>query len=152
MSAWRFRPLGPVGLISFLVGLIVRCVRVLHDLPCSLNLALALVDQVSGTRQRVVDVLELLCTSGAVLGLTFIIGHRYHPGLALSINFCGGTLMADTRADQCRKNAEECRRQAGNSPKAVDKAVWLKMAEDWLKLAGRLDDGAAKGKRKPNSN
>src|SRR5215207_5072277 len=83
MSAWRFRPLGPVGLISFLVGLIVRCVRVLHDLPCSLNLALALVDQVSGTRQRVADVLELLCTSGAVLGLTFIIGHRYHPGLAL---------------------------------------------------------------------
>jgi len=41
---------------------------------------------------------------------------------------------------------------SGNIPKAVDKAVWLKMAEDWLKLAESLDDGAAKGKRKPNSN
>ncbi len=36
LSVWCQRsilPLGPVGPISFLVGLIVRCVRVLHDLP-----------------------------------------------------------------------------------------------------------------------
>ena len=36
LSVWCQRsisPLGPVGVISFLVGLIVRCVRVLHNLP-----------------------------------------------------------------------------------------------------------------------
>ncbi|MDF2766967.1 MAG: hypothetical protein K0S81_3963, partial [Rhodospirillales bacterium] len=36
--------------------------------------------------------------------------------------------VPDSRADQCRKNAEECRRQAGQSPKAADKSSWLKMA------------------------
>ncbi len=50
--------------------------------------------------------------------------------------------MADARADQCRKNAEDCRLQAGRSPKAQDKAAWLKMAEDWLKLAESIDEAA----------
>jgi hypothetical protein len=58
--------------------------------------------------------------------------------------------MPDSRADQCRQNAEECRRQANSSPKPNDKFTWLKMAADWLKLAETLD-ASEKKKRKPQS-
>jgi hypothetical protein len=53
--------------------------------------------------------------------------------------------MAESRADRCRKNAEDCRYQAGKSPKATDKASWLKMAEDWLKLAESIDASSQGG-------
>jgi hypothetical protein len=38
-------------------------------------------------------------------------------------------------ADEYRQKAEECRSQAGKASNAVDKAAWLKLAEDWLHLA-----------------
>jgi hypothetical protein len=41
--------------------------------------------------------------------------------------------------DQFRKQAEECRQLAATALKAVDKAFWLKLAEDWLKLAQEAD-------------
>jgi hypothetical protein len=47
------------------------------------------------------------------------------------------TMSAD--ADQFRKQAEECRQLAATALKAVDKAFWLKLAEDWLKLAQEAD-------------
>lgn len=47
------------------------------------------------------------------------------------------TVTAD--ADQFRKQAEECRQLAGTALKAVDKAFWLRLAEDWLKLAQEAD-------------
>ena len=58
--------------------------------------------------------------------------------------------MAESRADRCRKNAEDRRCQAGKSPKATDKSSWLKMAEDWLKLAESID-APSQGKCSPNS-
>lgn len=44
-----------------------------------------------------------------------------------------------SNADQFRKNAEEARQMAAQSPKAGDKAFWLRLAEDWIKLAQEAD-------------
>jgi hypothetical protein len=41
--------------------------------------------------------------------------------------------------DEFRKQAEECRQLAGTAIKPVDKAFWLRLAEDWLKLAQDAD-------------
>jgi hypothetical protein len=38
-------------------------------------------------------------------------------------------------ADEFGKQAQECRQLAATALKAVDKAFWLRLAEDWLKLA-----------------
>jgi hypothetical protein len=46
--------------------------------------------------------------------------------------------MIDT-ADEFRKQAEECRQLAATALKAIDKAFWLRLAEDWLKLAQEAD-------------
>jgi hypothetical protein len=43
-------------------------------------------------------------------------------------------------ADQFRKQAKECRQWAATALKAVDKAFWLRLAEDWLKLAQEADN------------
>lgn len=37
-----------------------------------------------------------------------------------------------TRAELFRKNADECREQAGRSRNPLDKEHWLKIAEHWL--------------------
>jgi hypothetical protein len=37
--------------------------------------------------------------------------------------------------DEYRQKAEECRVQARKAPRPEDKAAWLSMAEDWLRLA-----------------
>jgi hypothetical protein len=42
-------------------------------------------------------------------------------------------------ADEFRKQAEECRQLAATALKAIDKAFWLRLAEDWLKLAQEAD-------------
>jgi hypothetical protein len=42
-------------------------------------------------------------------------------------------------ADRFRKQAEECRQLAATALNALDKAFWLKLAEDWLKLAQEAD-------------
>jgi hypothetical protein len=56
------------------------------------------------------------------------------------------------RIDQFHARAEECRQLAGMTPKANDQAFWLRLAEEWLRLAevvaeGRspaaLDDGSS---------
>src|SRR4051794_7448932 len=70
--------------------------------------------------------------------------------LTPSIPSSAGIRMADTRADQCRKNAADCRQQASKAPEGAEKTAWLKMATDWLSLAESLD-ASAKGTRKPNS-
>lgn len=41
--------------------------------------------------------------------------------------------------DEFRKQGEECRQLAGTAIKPVDKAFWLRLAEDWLKLAQDAD-------------
>jgi hypothetical protein len=44
--------------------------------------------------------------------------------------------MSDSRADEYRKKAEDCRTQARKARLDHDKALWLQMAEDWQRLAG----------------
>jgi hypothetical protein len=44
-----------------------------------------------------------------------------------------------SNADQFRKDAEEARQMAARSTKQEDKAFWLRLAEDWYKLAQEAD-------------
>jgi hypothetical protein len=44
-----------------------------------------------------------------------------------------------TDADEFRKLAEDCRQLAASERKQVDKAFWLRLAEDWLQLAQGAD-------------
>jgi hypothetical protein len=46
-----------------------------------------------------------------------------------------GTVLSD----EFRKLAEDCRQLAASERKQVDKAFWLRLAEDWLKLAQGAD-------------
>ena len=39
-----------------------------------------------------------------------------------------------SKSDQYRAQAEECERMARKALSPDDKATWLKMAEDWLRL------------------
>ena len=43
--------------------------------------------------------------------------------------------MSESRADEYRRKAEDCRHMAGRAKREDDKAAWLKMAEDWQRLA-----------------
>jgi hypothetical protein len=42
--------------------------------------------------------------------------------------------MSD-EADRFRKQADECREQAAKAISPLDKEAWLRVAEEWLKLA-----------------
>jgi hypothetical protein len=44
------------------------------------------------------------------------------------------------RIDQFRAKAEECRQLANLAPKDDDKAFWLRLAEDWLRLLGLVQN------------
>jgi hypothetical protein len=46
--------------------------------------------------------------------------------------------MPQDEADRFRKQAEECREQAVVSP--LDKEAWLRVAEEWLKLALSVEE------------
>ncbi len=41
-----------------------------------------------------------------------------------------------------RKEAEECRRQAGSASNDVDREWWIRLAEDWEKLAEASERGS----------
>ena len=43
--------------------------------------------------------------------------------------------MAEDDAARFRKQAEECRELAAKALSSLDKEAWLRLAEDWLKLA-----------------
>ena len=45
----------------------------------------------------------------------------------------------NARADQFWKNADECRQLAGQSTSPDHKERWLKIADDWLRLADALE-------------
>ena len=47
-----------------------------------------------------------------------------------------------SRADEFRKNAEECRQQAAKSFNSLDKERWLKIAEHWLQMAQEEEEAA----------
>jgi hypothetical protein len=44
-----------------------------------------------------------------------------------------------SQADEFRQNAVECQEQAGTSINPLDRQHWLKLAEQWLKLAEAID-------------
>ena len=46
--------------------------------------------------------------------------------------------MSQERADKYRRKAEEYRLKALKAPRDCDKAAWLKLAEDWQRLAETL--------------
>ena len=43
--------------------------------------------------------------------------------------------MTDTNTDKFLKQAEDCLREAGKAINPLDKEAWLRLAEDWMKLA-----------------
>ncbi|GLR87997.1 hypothetical protein [Bradyrhizobium iriomotense] len=43
--------------------------------------------------------------------------------------------MTELDAEWFRKEAEECRQQAGKTVDPIDREAWLKLAADWAKLA-----------------
>ena len=49
---------------------------------------------------------------------------------ASSVRFCG----VMSKSDEYRANTEECQRMARRSRNPADKATWLAMAEDWLRM------------------
>lgn len=51
-----------------------------------------------------------------------------------------------TDSDEFRKQAREARETAARSQKQEDKAFWLRLAEDWLKLAQQADENEKREK------
>jgi hypothetical protein len=47
--------------------------------------------------------------------------------------------MSETDSARFRKQAEECREQAAKALSPLDKEAWLRVAEEWLKLALAAD-------------
>jgi hypothetical protein len=47
--------------------------------------------------------------------------------------------MSDDAA-RFRQQASECREQAAKAVNPIDKEAWLRVAEDWLKLATSTDE------------
>ena len=54
-------------------------------------------------------------------------------------------VMSDDDAARFRKQAEECREQAAKAVSSLDKEAWLRVAEEWHKLASSAE-GRHRGK------
>jgi hypothetical protein len=48
-------------------------------------------------------------------------------------------------SDRFRRQADESRQQAARSVNPLDKESWLRVAEEWIKLAQAADDRRDKG-------
>jgi hypothetical protein len=49
-------------------------------------------------------------------------------------------------AERYRQNADDCRQRSLQARLPVDKANWLKIAEEWQKLAEEVDAAELKGR------
>jgi len=49
--------------------------------------------------------------------------------------------MTTEKAERYRRKAEECRTNASTATDDVDKAAWLRLAEDWMELARSAEHG-----------
>jgi hypothetical protein len=47
--------------------------------------------------------------------------------------------MSDDYAAMFRKQAEECRAHAAEAVNPIDKEAWLRLAEEWPKMASSVD-------------
>jgi hypothetical protein len=43
--------------------------------------------------------------------------------------------MPDIEGDKFRREAEECRQNTEQATNPIDREAWLRLAEDWMKLA-----------------
>jgi hypothetical protein len=48
--------------------------------------------------------------------------------------------MSKSEAARFRQQAEECREQAAKAFSPLDKEAWLKVAEEWIKLAMAVEE------------
>ena len=57
-----------------------------------------------------------------------------------------------SRADEFRKNADECRQQSAKAINHLDKERWLKIAEHWLQIAQEAEAApdTRRGRHAPN--
>ena len=58
-----------------------------------------------------------------------------------------GVLMTENDVQRFRSEAKECRRLAEQATSRIDKQAWLRLAEDWIKLAARRDARLVDGER-----
>jgi hypothetical protein len=49
-----------------------------------------------------------------------------------------------SKADEYRRNANECCRMAQSTRDPDDRAAWLRLADSWRRMLGPLDDGNLK--------
>ena len=55
--------------------------------------------------------------------------------------------MAENDAERFRGEAKECRRLAERATSPIDKEAWLRLAEDWFKLAEEAEKRRPAGER-----
>jgi len=58
-----------------------------------------------------------------------------HRALSPRHSLCIISVAMSDDAARFRKQAEECRDQAAKAISPIDKEAWLRVAEEWLKLA-----------------
>ena len=56
------------------------------------------------------------------------------------------TPSSQTNAERFRKEAEECRELAEKAMSPLDQEAWVRLAEDWLKLAQEAERGTKFGR------
>jgi hypothetical protein len=56
--------------------------------------------------------------------------------------------MSDARIAQYLAKAEECRREASHAAHHEERAAWLRMAGDWLKLSRSVEQADQEAERK----
>jgi hypothetical protein len=50
-----------------------------------------------------------------------------------------GVLMTEIDVERFRSEAKECRQRAERATSPIDKEAWLRLAEDWIKLAEKTE-------------
>ena len=58
-----------------------------------------------------------------------------------------GVLMTENDVQRFRSEAKECRRLAEQATNPIDKQAWLRLAEDWIKLAEETEERRTAGGR-----
>jgi hypothetical protein len=61
--------------------------------------------------------------------------------LKLEFAFVRYLAMTETDAERYRRRAEECRKLAERSANEFDEKSWLRLADDWIKLAEADEEG-----------
>ncbi|GAB9161528.1 hypothetical protein XI08_14635 [Bradyrhizobium sp. CCBAU 11361] len=52
-----------------------------------------------------------------------------------------GNVVSSSKADRFTSKAEECRHLAARAGSEVDKNAWLRLAEEWERLAEHASEG-----------